>query len=79
MGFVISSKSILLLAKRLLYREYNIFEYLLTYRFSQDQFEMFFPRLEVVLDGTKTQMHSNLSGALLQKNNVTPQNLPIVL
>ena len=42
LGFAVSSKSIIAIARRLLERNYNKFDYVLTYRFSQDQIEMFF-------------------------------------
>ena len=49
-GFALSSKAILSLAKRLLERDYNTFDYLLTYRFSQDQLEMFFSEIRRQLE-----------------------------
>ena len=44
-GFALSSNSIIALARRLLERDFNKFNYLLTYRFSQDQIEMFFSKI----------------------------------
>ena len=41
-GFAVSSKSILSIARRLLERNYSKFDYVLSYRFSQHQIEMFF-------------------------------------
>ena len=42
--FALSSKSILAVAEHLLSRNYNQFEYVLTYRFSQDKLEMLFSK-----------------------------------
>ena len=75
MGFAISLKSILSLAKRLLYREYNTFEYLLSYRFSQDQLEMFFSKIRGRLGWNNNPNALQFKWALrvlLQKNDVTP-------
>ena len=44
-GFALSSKSIIAIAKHLLSRSCNSFDYVLTYRFSQDQVEMFFSKI----------------------------------
>ena len=43
--FALSSKSIITLAKRLLERDFNRFNYLLTRRFSQDRIQMFFSKI----------------------------------
>ena len=45
LGFAVSANSILAVAKNLLSREHNTFKYVLTYRFSQDQIEMFFSKI----------------------------------
>ena len=45
MGFALSSKSILATARNLLTQHYNQLKYVLTYRFSQDQLEMFFSKI----------------------------------
>ena len=45
LGFAVSANSILAIAKNLLSREHNNFKYVLTYRFSQDQIEMFFSKI----------------------------------
>ena len=55
LGFALSSKPILAVAKHLLTRNYNPFEYVLTYRFSQDQLEMFFSKIRADWDGTITK------------------------
>ena len=44
-GFITSAKSVLAISKHLLYRENNPFQYVLTYRFSQDSLEMFFSKI----------------------------------
>ena len=44
-GFCVSSHSILTISKNLLEREESPFEYILTYRFSQDAIEMFFSKI----------------------------------
>ena len=73
-GFALSSNSILSLAKCLLQREYNTFEYLLTYRFSQDQLEMFFCKIRSRLGWNNNPNALQFKWALralLQKNEVT--------
>ena len=45
LGFAISFKSILAVAKNLLSRNQNPFEYVLVYRFSHDQLEMLFSKI----------------------------------
>ena len=45
LGFAVSANSILAIAKNLLSREHNNFKYVLTYRFSQDQIEIFFSKI----------------------------------
>ena len=73
-GFALSSKSILSLAKRLLERDYNRFDYLLTYRFSQDQLEMFFSKIRSRLGWNNNPNALQFKWALralLQKNEVT--------
>ena len=45
-GFIISAKSVLAISKHMLYRENNPFQYVLTYRFSQDSLEMFFRKIK---------------------------------
>ena len=52
LGFAVSSNSILAIAKKLLNKEYNKFEYVLTYRFSQDQIEMLFSKIRSRLGWT---------------------------
>jgi hypothetical protein len=74
LGFALSSKSILALAKRLLTRNHNKFEYLLTYRFSQDQLEMFFSKIRSRLGWNNNPNALQFKWALralLQKNQVT--------
>ena len=73
-GFALSSQSILLLAERLLHRDYNTFDYLLTYRFSQDQLEMFFSKIRSRLGWNNNPNALQFKWALralLQKNEVT--------
>ena len=74
-GFALSSKSILSLAKCLLQRDYNTFDYLLTYRFSQDQLEMFFSKIRSRLGWNNNPNAIQFKWALralLQKNEVAP-------
>ncbi|CAB3977737.1 THAP domain-containing 9 [Paramuricea clavata] len=74
LGFAVSAKLIMALAKELLSRNYNKFKYMLTYLFSQDQLEMFFSKIRSYLG-----WNNNLNAlqfkwalrALLQKNQVT--------
>ena len=73
-GFAVSSKSILALAKHLLNRSYNPFEYVLTYRFSQDQLEMFFSKIRSRMGWNNNPNALQFKWALralLQKNQVT--------
>ena len=73
-GFALSAHSILSLAKHLLHRDYNAFEYLLTYRFSQDQLEMFFSKIRSRLgwnNNPNAMQFKWALRALLQKNEVT--------
>ena len=44
-GFVISARSILAISKDLLFRENSQYEFVLTFRFSQDPLEMFFSKV----------------------------------
>jgi hypothetical protein len=73
LGFAVSSKSIMALAKELLTRTHNKFDYVLTYRFSQDQLEMFFSKIRSRL-GWNTNPNALqfkwALRALLQKNQV---------
>jgi hypothetical protein len=74
LGFAVSANSILAMAKKLLSREHNKFEYVLTYRFSQDQVEMYFSKIR-----SRLGWNNNLNAlqfkwalrALLQKNQIT--------
>ena len=62
------------MAKRLLTRNHNKFEYLLTYRFSQDQLEMFFSKIRSRLGWNNNPNALQFKWALralLQKNQVT--------
>ena len=73
MGFALSSKSILAVAEHLLSRKYNQFEYVLTYRFSQDQLEMFFSKVRSRLGWNNNPNALQFKWALrvqLQKNQV---------
>ena len=45
-GFITSAKSVLAISKDLLYRENNPFQYVLTYKFSQDPLDMFFSKIK---------------------------------
>ncbi|CAB4019071.1 DNA transposase THAP9 [Paramuricea clavata] len=71
LGFALSSKSILALAKHLLTRNYNQFEYVLTYRLSQDQ--LFFSKIRSRLgcnNNPNALQFKWALRALLQKNQV---------
>ena len=73
MGFTLSSMSILDVAEHLLSRNYNKFEYVLTYRFSQDQLEMFFSKVRNRLGWNNNPNALQFKWALrvlLQKNQV---------
>jgi hypothetical protein len=73
LGFALSSKSILALAKHLLTRNYNQFEYVLTYRLSQDQLQMFFSTIRSRLGWNNNPNALQFKWALralLQKNQV---------
>ncbi|CAB4017604.1 Hypothetical predicted protein, partial [Paramuricea clavata] len=71
LGFAVSSRSIIALARRLLERNYNKFDYLLTYRFSQDQIEMYFSKISIT--ALRTVLQKNLITAPTTGNctNVT--------
>ena len=74
LGFAVSSNSILAIAKKLLNREYNKFEYVLTYRFSQDQIEMLFSKIRSRLGWNNNPNALQFKWALralLQKNQIT--------
>jgi hypothetical protein len=74
LGFAVSSKSIMALAKELLTRTHNKFDYLLTYRFSQDQLEMFFNKIRSRLgwnNNPNALQFKWAQRALPQKNQVT--------
>ncbi len=74
LGFAVSPKSIMALAKELLTRNYNKFKYVLTYRFSQDQLEMFFSKIRSRLGWNNNPNALQFKWALralLQKNQVT--------
>ena len=74
LGFAVSSNSILAIAKKLLNREYNKFEYVLTYRFSQDQIEMLFSKIRSRLgwnNNPNALQFKWVLRALLQKNQIT--------
>ena len=73
LGFALSSKSILAVAEHLLSRNYNQFEYVLTYRFSQDQLEMLFSKVRNRLWWNNNPNALQFKWALrvlLQKNQV---------
>ena len=73
LGFALSSKSILALAKRLLNRGYNNFQYVLTYHFSQDHLEMYFSKIRRHLGWNNNPNALQFKWALralLQKNQV---------
>ena len=73
-GFALSSNSIIALARRLLERDFNKFNYLLTYRFSQDQIEMFFSKIRSRLGWNQNPTALQFKWAmrtLLQKNQIT--------
>jgi hypothetical protein len=74
LGFAVSANSILAIAKKLLSREHNKFEYVLTYRFSQDQVEMFFSKIRSRLSWNNNPNALQFKWALralLQKNQIT--------
>ena len=74
-GFALSSKSILAIARNLLTRNYNQFKYVLTYRFSQDQLEMFFSKIRSRFGWNNNPNALQFKWALralLQKNQVSP-------
>ena len=74
-GFVLSSKSILAIARNLLTRNYNQFKYVLTYRFSQDQLEMFFSKIRSRFGWNNNPNALQFKWALralLLKNQVSP-------
>ena len=71
--FALSSKSTLAVAEHLLSRNYNQFEYVLTYRFSQDQLEMLFSKVRNRLGWNNNPNALQFKWALrllLQKNQV---------
>ena len=73
-GFAVSTKSIIALAKQLLNRNHNKFEYVLTYRFSQDQLEMFFSKIRSRLGWNNNPNALQFKWALralLQKNQIS--------
>ena len=76
-GFSVSTKSIIALAKQLLNRNHNKFEYVLTYRFSQDQLEMFLSKIRSHLGWNNNPNALQFKWALralLQKNQIsTPE------
>ena len=70
----VSSRSIIALARRLLERNYNKFDYVLTYRFSQDQIEMYFSKIRSRLGWNNNPTALQFKWALrtlLQKNLIT--------
>ena len=74
-GFAFSSKSILAIARNLLTRNYNQFKYVLTYRFSQDQLEMFFSKIRSRFGWNNNPIAFQFKWALralLLKNQVSP-------
>ena len=74
LGFAVSTNSILAIAKKLLNRKHNKFEYVLTYRFSQDQIEMFFSKIRGRLGWNNNPNALQFKWALralLQKNQIT--------
>lgn len=74
LGFAVFSNSILAIAKKLLNREYNKFEYVLTYRFSKDQIEMLFSKTRSRLGWNNNPNALQFKWALralLQKNQIT--------
>ena len=74
-GFALSSKSILAIARNLLARNYNQFKYVLTYRFSQDQLEMFFSKIRSRFGWNNNPNALQFKWALralLLKNQVSP-------
>ena len=74
LGFAVSSRSIIALARRLLERNYNKFDYVLTYRFSQDQIEMYFSKIRSRLGWNNNPTALQFKWALrtlLQNNLIT--------
>ena len=74
-GFALSSKSILAIARNLLTRNCNQFKYVLTYRFSQDQLEMFFSKIRSRFGWNNNPNALQFKWALralLLKNQVSP-------
>lgn len=74
-GFALSSKSIIAIAKHLLSRSYNSFDQVLTYRFSQDQVEICFSKIRSRLTWNNKPNALQFKWALralLQKNQITP-------
>ncbi len=74
LGFAVSSKSIIAIARKLLERNDNKYDYVLTYRFSQDQAEMFFSKIRSSLGWNNNPTALQFKWALrtlLQKNQIT--------
>ena len=74
-GFALSSKSILAIARNLLTRNYNQFKYVFTYRFSHDQLEMFFSKIRSRFGWNNNPNAFQFKWALralLLKNQVSP-------
>ena len=74
LGFATSSKSIMAIARKLLERNDNKYDYVLTYRFSQDQVEMFFSKIRSRLGWNNNPTALQFKWALrtlLQKNQIT--------
>ena len=74
LGFAASANSILAIAKNLLSREHNTIKYVITYRFSQDQIEMFFSIIRARFGWNNNPNALQFKWALralLQKNQIS--------